>query len=65
MKRRRIDDDAYSMTNVKNALQESLELNKLQSIEYKLEIILNKIEQLASKIDSLEKKNIEEFSYIA
>ena len=65
MKRKRIDDDAYSMTNVKNALQESLELNKLQSIEYKLEIILNKIEQLASKIDSLEKKNIEEFSYIA
>lgn len=65
MKRKRIDDDAYSMTNVKNALQESLELNKLQSIEYKLEIILNKIEQLASKIDNLEKKNIEEFSYIA
>jgi len=64
-KRKRIDYDAYSMANVKDALFDSLEINKLNSIEYKLELILNKIETLSKKIDNLEKQNIEEFSYIS
>lgn len=53
------------MANVKDALFDSLEINKLNSIEYKLELILNKIETLSKKIDNLEKQNIEEFSYIS